>query len=91
MDGISQSYITEHHTFSIEALNDVIGEKYISCEEEESEEVLHAYIILDKHLKKHLLNGWGDLYLEENDKLIPDDDDDDDNDHTTKYIKKSIW
>jgi len=83
LDGISHSYITERHTISVEALNDAIGEKFISSEEE-SKEVLHAYI-LDKNLKKHLLNGWGDLYLEENDKLIPDEDDDDD--HTTKYIK----
>jgi len=39
LDCISHSYLIERHTISVEALNDAIGEKYISCEEGERKEV----------------------------------------------------
>lgn len=55
----------------MEALNEAIGEKFISVEDEKNT-MIHAYI-LNNDLNPQVLRGWGDLYIEE---IGPNEDND---------------
>eukprot|EP00833_Pecoramyces_ruminatium_P008552 jgi/Orpsp1_1/1182584/evm.model.c7180000081894.1 len=63
---ISKEYITTMRTYPIQEVNTAIGKPFIPYTNESDQ--INAYI-LTKDLRKQVLCGWGDLYLEESENF----------------------
>eukprot|EP00833_Pecoramyces_ruminatium_P011125 jgi/Orpsp1_1/1185157/evm.model.c7180000092547.1 len=61
---IAEEHLTTKRTISVDKLNESVGQKLVSCEDEKNT-MVNVYI-LNKHLERQVMSGWGDLYIEEN-------------------------
>jgi len=64
---VSVKYMTSSNPISINTLNQVINQPLIN-EKTSNSNFLNAYI-LNSHLEKQIIGGWGDLYIEINDSV----------------------
>eukprot|EP00833_Pecoramyces_ruminatium_P014243 jgi/Orpsp1_1/1188275/evm.model.d7180000063571.1 len=64
---ISEKYFTNKRSSSVEELNEAIGKKIFTCEDEKNT-YINTYI-LNSQLEKQFIGGWGDIYVEENEYI----------------------